>query len=59
VTFSAWSTSSHPICTTICLALVAAFGGYRIQSEWLERWGNSITAAVLTLIGALVFAGAI
>ena len=27
--------------------LAAARGGYQIQGEWLERWGNVFTAAVL------------
>jgi len=45
--------------TIVCLTLLAASGGYRVRGRWLERWGNSITAGVLIVIGALVFAGAI
>ena len=33
--------------------------GYQIKGEWLERWGNIVTAAVLLVIGALVLFGAI
>jgi nickel/cobalt exporter len=47
------------ICTVVCLTLIAAFGGYRLRGQWLERWGNAITASVLLVIGALVLAGAI
>jgi putative Mn2+ efflux pump MntP len=43
---------------TITLATVfAAAGGYQVRGEWLERWGNVFTAAVLIAIGALVLAG--
>ena len=45
--------------TFVCMTLVAAFGGYRMRGRWLERWGNSVTAAVLIVIGGLVFAGAV
>ena len=40
--------------TIVGLTLVAARGGYQIQGEWLERWGNVFTAAVLVIIGLLV-----
>ena len=40
--------------TIVGLTLLACFGGYRIQGEWLERWGNTFTALVLIVIGALV-----
>jgi hypothetical protein len=40
--------------TIVGLTLAAARGGYQIQGEWLERWGNVFTAAVLTTIGVLV-----
>ena len=40
--------------TIVGLTLAAARGGYQIQGEWLERWGNVFTAAVLVLIGLLV-----
>ena len=41
------------------LTLAAARGGYQIQAEWLERWGNVFTAAVLAIIGLLVLLGVI
>jgi hypothetical protein len=47
------------VSTMVCLTLVAAFGGYRIRGQWLERWANTITAGVLIVIGALVLAGVI
>jgi nickel/cobalt transporter (NicO) family protein len=40
--------------TIVGLTLAAARGGYQIQGEWLERWGNVFTAAVLVIIGLLV-----
>jgi nickel/cobalt transporter (NicO) family protein len=45
--------------TIVGLTLAAARGGYQIQGEWLERWGNVFTAAVLAVIGLLVLSGAI
>ena len=39
------------------LTLAAARGGYQIQGEWLERWGNVFTAAVLAIIGLVVLLG--
>jgi threonine/homoserine/homoserine lactone efflux protein len=45
--------------TIVGLTLAAARGGYQIQGEWLERWGNVFTAAVLTIIGLLVLLGVI
>ena len=45
--------------TIVGLTLGAARGGYQIQGEWLERWGNVFTAAVLTIIGLLVLLGII
>jgi nickel/cobalt transporter (NicO) family protein len=45
--------------TIVGLTLVACFGGYQVQGEWLERWGNLFTAAVLTIIGALVWTSVI
>jgi nickel/cobalt exporter len=47
------------IVTIVGLTLAAARGGYQIRGEWLERWGNAITALVLVIIGALVLTGAI
>jgi nickel/cobalt exporter len=40
--------------TIVGLTLTAARGGYQIRGQWLERWGNSFTALVLVVIGALV-----
>jgi nickel/cobalt transporter (NicO) family protein len=45
--------------TIVGLTLAAARGGYQIQGEWLERWGNVFTAAVLIAIGLLVLLGII
>ena len=43
--------------TIVGLTLGAARGGYQLQGEWLERWGNLFTAAVLCIIGLLVLLG--
>jgi putative Mn2+ efflux pump MntP len=45
--------------TIVGLTLTAARGGYQIRGQWLERWGNALTAIVLVVIGALVLTGAI
>lgn len=45
--------------TIVGLTLAAARGGYQLKGEWLERWGNTLTAAVLIVIGALVLLGII
>jgi len=45
--------------TIVGLTLGAAKGGYQIKGEWLDRWGNAVTAGVLVVIGALVLAGVI
>jgi threonine/homoserine/homoserine lactone efflux protein len=45
--------------TIVGLTLAAARGGYQIRGEWLERWGNVFTAAVLAIIGLLVLLGII
>jgi nickel/cobalt transporter (NicO) family protein len=45
--------------TIVGLTLVAARGGYQVRGEWLDRWGNAVTAVVLVVIGALVLSGAI
>ncbi|MEA2214400.1 MAG: nickel/cobalt transporter (NicO) family protein [Solirubrobacteraceae bacterium] len=47
------------IATIVTLTLVATKGGYQIGGEWLERWGNAITALVLIIIGLLVLTGTI
>ncbi len=45
--------------TIVGLALLACFGGYQLQGQWLERWGNVFTALVLIVIGALVLTSVI
>jgi nickel/cobalt transporter (NicO) family protein len=45
--------------TIVGLTLLACFGGYQLRGQWLERWGNMFTAAVLVVIGALVLTGAV
>lgn len=45
--------------TIVGLTVGAAKGGYQIQGDWLDRWGNALTAAVLVVIGALVLTGVI
>lgn len=45
--------------TIVGLTLGAAKGGYQIKGEWLDRWGNAVTAGVLVVIGALVLSGVI
>jgi nickel/cobalt exporter len=45
--------------TIVGLTLWAAKGGYQIKGDWLDRWGNAVTAGVLILIGALVLGGVI
>jgi nickel/cobalt transporter (NicO) family protein len=45
--------------TIVGLTLAAARGGYQIGGQWLERWGNALTALVLIGIGALVLTGVI
>jgi nickel/cobalt transporter (NicO) family protein len=42
--------------TIVGLTLAAARGGYEIHGAWLERWGNTLTAVVLIVIGGLVLA---
>jgi putative Mn2+ efflux pump MntP len=45
--------------TIVTLTVAATLGGYQVRGQWLERWGNSVTALVLVIIGALILAGAI
>jgi nickel/cobalt transporter (NicO) family protein len=45
------------ITTIIALTLLATVGGYQVRGNWLERWGNATTAAVLLIIGTLVLTG--
>lgn len=45
--------------TIVGLTLAAARGGYQIRGDWLERWGNLVTAGVLAAIGVLLLLGII
>ncbi|HTU97935.1 MAG TPA: hypothetical protein VMF14_18950 [Solirubrobacteraceae bacterium] len=45
--------------TIVGLTLGAAKGGYQVKGEWLDQWGNAVTAIVLIVIGALVLSGVI
>jgi hypothetical protein len=47
------------ILTIVGLTLGAARGGYQVRGDWLERWGNVFTAAVLAIIGLPVLLGII
>jgi hypothetical protein len=47
------------VTTIVTLTLVAYSGGLQVKGDWLERWGNLVTALVLAVIGALVLTGAI
>lgn len=40
--------------TIVGLTLAAARSSYQIRAQWLERWGNALTALVLIVIGLLV-----
>jgi nickel/cobalt transporter (NicO) family protein len=40
--------------TIVGLTLAATRGGYQIRGQWLDRWGNAVTALVLLVIGVLV-----
>ncbi len=51
--------SAVTIATIIGLTLLACFGGYQLHGEWLDRWGNLVTALALLLIGGLVLSGVI
>jgi nickel/cobalt exporter len=47
------------IATIVGLTLFACFTGYQVRGQWLERWGNVLTAIVLVAIGGLVLGGVI
>ena len=36
--------SAVTIGTIVGLTLLACFGGYQVRRQWLERWGNVVTA---------------
>jgi UPF0716 family protein affecting phage T7 exclusion len=43
--------------TFVGLTVAATLAGYQVKGEWLEEHGTTITAAVLVVIGAVVFIG--
>jgi nickel/cobalt transporter (NicO) family protein len=43
--------------TIVTLTLLAAASGYQVKGDWLDRWGNLLTAIVLIVIGGLIVAG--
>jgi nickel/cobalt transporter (NicO) family protein len=45
--------------TIVGLTVAATRGGYELKGNWLEQWGNVLTALVLVIIGGLVLAGVI
>ncbi len=45
--------------TIVLLTLLAAASGYQVKGDWLDRWGNLLTAVVLVLIGSLILAGVV
>lgn len=47
------------ITTITGLTVAAARGGYEVHGDWLEHWGNALTALALLVIGALVLTGTI
>jgi nickel/cobalt exporter len=47
------------IATIVGLTVSATFGGYQVQGAWLDRWGNTLTALVLLVVGGLVLGGVI
>jgi hypothetical protein len=47
------------IATIVGLTLTAARGAFEIRGQWLDRWGNTLTAVTLLIIGALVLSGTI
>jgi nickel/cobalt transporter (NicO) family protein len=40
--------------TMVALTLAAFLTGYKLEGNWMDRWGNLITAGVLLVIGTLV-----
>lgn len=43
------------LATFVVLTVAATLAGYQVKGEWLETHGNSVTAAVLIVIGAAVY----
>jgi nickel/cobalt exporter len=40
--------------TMVVLTVVAFLTGYKLEGNWMDRWGNLITAGILLVIGTLV-----
>jgi hypothetical protein len=47
------------ITTIMTLTVLATVGGCQLRGNWLDRWGNALTAATLLAIGTLVLTGTI
>jgi threonine/homoserine/homoserine lactone efflux protein len=47
------------VATIVALTLLAAAGGYGLRAPWLDRWGNSLAAATLIMVGTLVAIGVV
>lgn len=45
--------------TIVTLTLLAAASGYQVKGDWLDRWGNLLTAVVLVVIGSLILVGVV
>ena len=45
--------------TIVTLTLLAAASGYQVKGDWLDRWGNLLTAVVLVVIGSLILLGVV
>ena len=45
------------LATFVTLTVAATLAGYQVKGEWLEEYGNVITAIVLIGIGVAVYAG--
>jgi nickel/cobalt transporter (NicO) family protein len=49
--------SAVTLATFVVLTVGATLAGYQVKGEWLEDHGTLLTAGVLVVIGAAVFAG--
>lgn len=45
------------LATFVVLTVAATLAGYQVKGEWLEEFGNVITAVVLMGVGIAVFLG--
>jgi nickel/cobalt exporter len=45
------------LATFVVLTVAATLAGYQVEGEWLEEHGYHVTAVVLIVIGAAVYAG--